>query len=124
MSRGSAALAQPSIHCGGRDTQSLADPSERPSVLVQLRGLIDVVRAQARVLGGDAAANEDLADRPAVDAELVSQLVDRRPRLVGSDELLGLSGVELTGGPGSAWSGPLGPVCRAAGASSGASPGR
>jgi hypothetical protein len=49
------------------------------------------------VLGLDPVAGEDLADRPAVDAELVAQLVDGAPCPVGGDEFLGLLGVELTG---------------------------
>lgn len=56
------------------------------------------------MLGLDPVAGEDLADRPAVDAELVAQLVDGAPCPVGGDEFLGLLGVELTGG--ARWASP------------------
>jgi hypothetical protein len=49
-----------------------------------------LVWRQACVVGADAVAGEDLADRPPVDPESVAQLVHRGSCAVGLDELLRL----------------------------------
>lgn len=62
------------------------------------------------LLGGQAAAThrhmvavQDVADRPAVDAELSTELVDGPAGLIGGDELLDLVGLELLRCGGYGW---------------------
>jgi len=85
------------MHRGGRDAEPLTDPGQRPPVLVELPGLVDVVSGQARMLGLHAVAGEDRANGSPVDSEPVAKLVDGCPVPVVSDQLLHLVGAELPG---------------------------
>ena len=89
--------AQHGQHRGVGDAQSCADPRCRPSEIVEVDGLFDLLRRQTAAAHRDAVPMENSADRAPFDPKSIAELVHRRARLVASDQLLGLIGAERSG---------------------------
>jgi hypothetical protein len=77
------------------NAQVCADTRQRPVEVVEVDGVVDLLRQQSAPPHRDLVSVEDVADRPPFDAEPIAQLIDRRPGLVPGDEFLDLVGVEL-----------------------------
>ena len=92
-----AAFAQLVQHGGVVDAQVIADSGQGPAEVVEVDGVVDLLRREATAAHRHAVPMEDAADRPPLDAEPVTELVHRRAGPVVGDQLLDLIGAELPG---------------------------
>lgn len=94
---GDASFAQLVEHGGVVDAQVVADSGQGPAEVVEVDGIVDLVRREAAAAHRHAVPMEDGAHRSPFDPEPVTELVHRRPGRVSGDQLLDLIGVELSG---------------------------
>lgn len=90
-----ATFAQSEADRVGVDVEPLGDSGRGETCGVEAFGLVDVFFSETDPAGFDAFALEDLADCSALDAEAVSQLVDRGSCLICLDQRLDLLFFEL-----------------------------
>jgi hypothetical protein len=100
VSGGDASFAQLVQHSDVIDAQVVADSRQGPAEVVEVDGVVDLLRRETAAAHRHAVPVENGADRPPFDAEPVTELVHRRAGLVVGDQLLDLIGMELSGAAG------------------------
>src|SRR5690606_23115135 len=82
-----ATLVQALAHGARGDIHARGDPGQRPPLVVEPDRVVDLLLGQAAAAHRNTVAVEDRADGAALDAELITQLVDRGAGLVALDQL-------------------------------------
>lgn len=95
ISRRDPTFAEPVQNGHAVYTQVPTNSGERPTLTVEMDGVINLVGRQATAAHRYVMPMKDLADRPPLDTEPGSQLIHRRSTLIASDQLPNLSSVEL-----------------------------
>ncbi|MGY6655525.1 hypothetical protein ACXIZN_25530 [Amycolatopsis sp. TRM77291] len=77
------------------DAEMASDSRQGPAEVVEVNGLVDLLRRETATAHRHTVATKNVTDRSPFDPKLSTQLIHRRASLIASDQLLDLSLAEL-----------------------------